>query len=120
MRELTEPTMFHCVYSNDAVYYSMTSLKGFNSSSRRRFKKVERKLPPVVTRYFLLYRSLVNANANLFEQSDSLMIFPKWRTPSNYGIPNVIRNIFNLDSSPDMRQIRQFWACVSNFVTGDD
>ena len=120
MRELTEPTMFHCVYSNDAVYYSMTSLKGFNSSSRRRFKKVERKLPPVVTRYFLLYRSLVNANANLFEQSDSLMIFPKWRTPSNYGIPNVIRNIFNLDSSPDMRQIRLFWACVSNFVTGDD
>ncbi|KAI2493426.1 hypothetical protein MHU86_21125 [Fragilaria crotonensis] len=66
MRELTEPTMFHCVYSNDAVYYSMTSLKGFNSSSRRRFKKVERKLPPVITRYFLLYRSLVNANVNPF------------------------------------------------------
>jgi hypothetical protein len=30
----------------------------------------------------------------------------------------VIRNIFNLDSLPDMTQVRQFWAGVSNFVTG--
>ena len=120
MQELSDPSMFHCVYSNDALYYSMTSLKGFKSSSRHRFKKVERKLPPVITRFFLLYRSLVNANANLFDESDSLLIFPKRRTPSNFGVPNLFRNIFNLESSPDMRQIRQFWACVSNFVTGDD
>jgi DEAD/DEAH box helicase len=63
---------------------------------------------------------LVNANTNLFEDSNSLLIFPKRRTPSSFGVPNLFRNIFNLDSSPDMRQIRQFWAAVSNFVTGDD
>jgi hypothetical protein len=120
MRELSDPTMFHCVYSNDSLYYSMTSLKGFKSSSRCQFKKVERKLPPVITRYFLLYRSLINKNTHLFDESDSLLIFPRRRTPSQLGVPNAIRHIFNLDSSPDMRQIRQFWACVSNFVTGDD
>ena len=31
----------------------------------------------------------------------------------------MVRNIFNLDSSPNMRQVRQFWAGVSNMVTGD-
>jgi hypothetical protein len=120
MRELSDPTMFHCVYSNDTLYYSMTSLKGFKSSSRCQFKKVERKLPPVITRYFLLYRSFINKNSHLFDESDSPLIFPRQRTPSQLGVPNAIRRIFNLDSQPDMRQIRQFWACVSNFVTGDD
>ena len=120
MRELSDPTMFHCLYSNDTVYYSMSSLKGFKSSSRRRFKKVERKLPPVIARYFLLFRSLVHANISLFEEADTPLIFPRRREPSKVGVANMIRNIFNLDSSPDMRQVRQFWACVSNFVTGED
>jgi superfamily II DNA helicase RecQ len=120
MRELSDTTMFHCIYSNDTLYYSMTSLKGFNSSSRCQFKKVERKLPPVITRYFLLFRSLINKNTHLFDESDSPLIFPRRRTPSQLGIPNAIQHIFNLDSSPDMRQVRQFWACVSNFLTGDD
>ena len=61
MSELGMPTMFHCVYSKDTIYYSLTSLKGFNSSSRHQSKKVERKLPPLISRYFLLFRSLVNA-----------------------------------------------------------
>jgi hypothetical protein len=30
----------------------------------------------------------------------------------------VIRDIFTLASVPDMTQVRQFWACVSNYVTG--
>jgi hypothetical protein len=55
MTELVDPTMFHCVFSNATIYYSLTSLKGYTNSSRRQFKKVERKLPPLITRYFLLF-----------------------------------------------------------------
>jgi hypothetical protein len=58
--EAAEPTMLHCMFCNHTLYYTMASLKGFKSSSSHRFKKVERKLPPVLTRYFLLFRSLVN------------------------------------------------------------
>ena len=110
--------MFHCLYCNDTIYYSMTSLKGYTSSSRRQFLKVERKLPPVIARYYILFRSLVNANPILFNVSDTPLMFPNRVTPSCVGIPNVVRNIFNLDSSPNMRQVRQFWAGVSNSVTG--
>jgi hypothetical protein len=121
--EAAEPTMLHCLFCNHTLYYSMASLKGFKSSSSQRFKKVERKLPPVITRYFLLFRSLVKADANhtVFETtSEAQLIFPKPRMPSDFGIQHVMRNIFNLDSLPDMRQIRQFWACVSNYLTGDE
>jgi hypothetical protein len=118
MTELSEPTMFHCLYSNETIYYSLTSLKGFKSSSRRQFKKVERKLPPVITRFYLLFRSLINANEGLFEKSDALLIFPNRLSRSDFGPSHIIRNLFNLDSVPDMTQVRQFWACVSNFVTG--
>jgi len=120
--EAAEPTMLHCVFCNHTLYYTMASLKGFKSSSSHRFKKVERKLPPVITRYFLLFRSLINADDNhsVFEASEVQLIFPRTRIPSDFGVQHVVRNIFNLDSCPDMRQIRQFWACVSNFVSGDD
>jgi superfamily II DNA helicase RecQ len=118
MTELSEPSMFHCLYSNATIYYSLTSLKGFKNSSRRQLKKVERKLPPVITRFFLLFRSLINANVSLFEKSDALLIFPNRQSRSDFGPSHVIRNLFNLDSLPDMTQVRQFWACVSNFVTG--
>jgi hypothetical protein len=78
MTELVEPTMFHCVYSNDTIYYSLSSLKGFNNASRRKFKEVERKLPPLITRYFLLFRSFVQANGSIFQEcSTSFLIFPK-------------------------------------------
>jgi hypothetical protein len=56
----------------------------------------------------------------VFEASDAQLIFPKTTIPSDFGVQHVMRNIFILDSCPDMRQIRQFWACVSNFVTGDN
>ena len=32
----------------------------------------------------------------------------------------MIRDLFTLASLPDMTQVRQFWACVSNFVTGGE
>jgi hypothetical protein len=51
--ELAEPTMFHCLYCNDTIYYTMMSLKGFTSSSRQQFLKVERKLPPKEKALFL-------------------------------------------------------------------
>jgi superfamily II DNA helicase RecQ len=123
MSELEEaqPTMLHCLFCNHTIYYTMASLKGFKSSSAHGFKKVARKLPPVISRFFLLFRSLVHSDANssFFVPSDSLLIFPKPNTPSSFGVQHVMKNIFNLDSCPNMRQIRQFWACVSNFLTGD-
>jgi len=117
--ELAEPNMFHCLYCNDTVYYSMTSLKGYTSSSRHRFLKVERKLPSVIARYYILYGSLVKSNVTLFTATGTSLMFPTRVTSSCVGIPNVIRNIFDLDSLPNMRQVRQLWAGVSNMVTGD-
>jgi hypothetical protein len=49
MSELERPTMFHCVYSNDAVYYTLESIKVYNHSSRKH-KEVQRKLPPIISR----------------------------------------------------------------------
>ena len=31
MTELLQPTMFHCVFSNHTIYYSLASLKGFTT-----------------------------------------------------------------------------------------
>ncbi len=45
LNKLRDPTMFHCLYHNNTIYYSMTSLKGFNSMSRRTWKEIVRKLP---------------------------------------------------------------------------
>ena len=44
MTELVEPTMFHCVFSKETIFYSLLSLKGFNNTSRRKHKEVEQKL----------------------------------------------------------------------------
>ena len=66
MTELVEPTMFHCIYSNDTIYYSLSSLKGFTNASRRKHKEIQRKLPPLITRYFLLFRSLIQTNESMF------------------------------------------------------
>ena len=44
--ELRDPSMFHCLFTNGTVYYTLSSLKGFNSTSRRTRKEIERKLPP--------------------------------------------------------------------------
>jgi hypothetical protein len=111
--------MFHCLYCNDTVYYLMTSLKGYTSSSRHHFLKVERKLPPVIARYYILYRSFVKSNVTLFTATGTSLMFPTRVTSSCVGIPHVIRNIFDLDSLPNMQQVRQLWAGVSNMVTGD-
>jgi hypothetical protein len=106
MTELVEPTMFHCVYGNETIYYSLSSLKGFNNASRRKFKEVERKLPPLITRYFLLFRSLIQANESIFpEGGSSFLIFPKRHNRSDYGPSHVIRDIFTLASVPDMTQV---------------
>jgi hypothetical protein len=102
--EAAEPTMLHCLFCNHTLYYSLASLKGFKSSSSQHFKKVERKLPPVITRYFLLFRSLVKADANhtVFEASEVQLLFPKSKINSDVGVQHVMRNIFNMDSLPDM------------------
>ena len=66
MTELVEPTMFHCVFSNETIYYSLSSLKGFNNGSQRQFKEVQCKLPPIISRFFLLFRSLIQNNESIF------------------------------------------------------
>jgi hypothetical protein len=46
LNELCNPTMFHCLFTNDTIYYTFSSLKGFNSSSQHTCKEIKRKLPP--------------------------------------------------------------------------
>jgi hypothetical protein len=118
MTELSKPSMLHCLFTNGTVYYSLSSIKVFNHASQR-FKEVERKLPTIVGRYFLLFRSILSANQWLFQDSDvTSSILPRRINSSDVGASHVIRDLFSLDSLPDMTQVRQFWACVSNFVTG--
>ncbi len=74
--ELRHPSMFHCLFTNGTVYYTLLSLKGFNSTSRRTRKEIERKLPPIISHYFLLFRSLIRTKASM----------PK--KPSESHIPN--------------------------------
>jgi Helicase conserved C-terminal domain len=120
MKELSRPTMLHCFFTNNSIYYSMLSLKKFNHASQK-FRQVERKLPPIIGRYFLLFRSLIKANQSLFIGDDVLsLIFPRQSNKSDYGASNVIRDLFTLDSVPHSVQVRHFWACVSNFITGGE
>ncbi|KAI2489623.1 hypothetical protein MHU86_24971 [Fragilaria crotonensis] len=101
MTELAEPTMFHCVFSNQTIYYSLSSLKGFNNTSRRKHKEVERKLPPLICRYFLLFRSLLQANKSILRDDDggcSRLIFPSRNNPADFGPSHVIRDLFTLSS----------------------
>ena len=120
LNELRDPTMFHCVYTNNTVYYSLSSLKGFNSMSRRTTKEIQRKLPPIISRYFLLFRSLIHAKQTLFLQSadDPRLIFPTRTDRSDVGPSHIIRDLFSLPSIPNMTQVRHFWAGVSNRVFG--
>ena len=120
LNELRDPTMFHCLYTNHTVYYSLTSLKGFNSMSRRTSKEIVRKLPPILARYFLLFRSLVRTNESLFPHGpdDPRLIFPTRINRSDVRPSHIIRDLFSFSSVPNMTQVRQFWAGISNFITG--
>jgi hypothetical protein len=117
MTELAEPTMDNCLYTNNSIYYSFLSKKVYNHVSIK-LKEDDRKLPPVLARYFFLFRSLVQSNRDLFRDNIDL-IFPSRDGRSDFGPSHVVRDLFNLESLPDMTQVRQFWAGVSNYVTGD-
>lgn len=120
LNELRDPTMFHCLYHNNTIYYSMTSLKGFNSMSRRTAKEVVRKLPPIISRYFLLFRSLIQTKESLFPQraDDPRLIFPTRINRSEVGPSHIIQDLFSLSSIPNMTQVRHFWAGILNHITG--
>jgi DEAD/DEAH box helicase len=115
--ELENPTMFHCLFTNHSIYYSCSSLKVFNNASRK-YKEVERKLPPIISRYYILFRSLIQSNVSLFPNGDIALLLPYRKNKSEYTLKHVIRDFFNFDSLPDMTQVRHFWAGVSNWVTG--
>ena len=118
LNELRDPTMFHCLLTNDTVYYTLSSLKGFNCSSRRTRKEIERKLPPIIFRFFLLFRSLIQTKSSLFPDTELNLVFPKRFNRSDIGPAHIIRDLFSLSAIPNMTQVRHFWAGVSNFVTG--
>jgi hypothetical protein len=46
------------------------------------------------------------------------LLLPSRKDRSIFGVPHAIRDLFSLGSLPDMIQVRQFWAGVSNYVTG--
>jgi hypothetical protein len=117
MSELESPTMLHCLYSNDAIYYSLGSIKVFNHASRKH-RQVERKLPRVISRFFLLFRSLIQSHNHLFSPEDIGLLLPSRKDRVDFGIRHVVREIFDLHSLPDMTQVRHLWAGVSNYVTG--
>jgi hypothetical protein len=123
LNELRDPTMFHCLYTNGTVYCTLSSMKGFNSASRRTCKEIERKLPPVISRYFLLFRSLIQTKASSMfcsntSDNNQNLIFPTRINRSVIQPSHIIRDIFSLSTIPNMTQVRHFWAGVSNFVTG--
>jgi hypothetical protein len=100
LNELRDPTMFHCLYTNDTIYYTLSSLKGFNSSSRRTRKEIERKLPPIISRYFLLFRSMIQQYTILFPNcaGDSCLIFPTRIDRLDVGPSHIIRDLFSLSA----------------------
>ena len=74
MSELRNPTMFYCVFHNESIYYSMISLKVYNHVSQK-VRHVKRKLPPIVGRYFLLFRSMVQwYSTSLYHGSGAVVI----------------------------------------------
>jgi hypothetical protein len=114
---MADPTMHHCLFVNDTIYYSLMSLNLYNHASQK-FKFVERKLPPLIGRYFLLFRSIVQKFTHLFSQDETNLIFPSRNGRSKVSVRQIIQDLFVLETPPGMTQIRHFWAGVSNFVTG--
>jgi hypothetical protein len=117
--ELEQPTMFNCIFSNDSVYYTLGTRKVFGHTSCR-FKEVERKLPVIISRFFVLLRLLMQSNREIFEDSDISLLLTSRMKRSDYGVSHVIRDIFSFGTLPDLIQVRQFWAGVSNYVTGGE
>ena len=105
--ELGRTTMFHCIFSNETIYYSSESIKVYNSTSRKS-KTIERKLPSNITRFYILFRMFIQDNNDLFEPSEFFSMLPSRNYQAKYSIPNVIRDLFLLPSPPDLVQIRQF------------
>ena len=125
LNELSDPTMFHCIYSVGTVYYTFASRKGFNTTSRRSCKEIQRKLPPIIARYFLLYRSFIqtrtsSSSTEIPNDNQQNLIFPSRNDRSDIGPQHIIRDLFSLSAPPNMTQVRHFWAGVSNFITGGE
>ena len=125
LNELSDPTMFHCIYTNGTVYYTFASKKGFNTASRRSCKEIQRKLPPIIARYFLLYRSFIqtrtsSSSTEIPNDNQQNLIFPSRNDRSDIGPQHIIRDLFSLSAPPNMTQVRHFWAGVSNFITGGE
>jgi hypothetical protein len=116
LTELSYPTMLNVIWHNNTVYYKMESIKQFNHASKRQ-RTIERKLPPIVGRFYLLLRSLVRQQKNFFK--NHLLMIPKIDQQQQYTVRHVIRDIFLLGSLPSMTQIRHFWAGITNFVTAE-
>ena len=118
MKELEDQPMHCCLFHNNSVYFTLASIKVFNIQSKK-MRHVERKLPPIVARYYLLFRSLVQSWSILFEEDPSSFLIPsRINRSKSLGPSYVIKDLFGLESTPDMTQVRQFWASVSNCITG--
>ncbi len=115
MSELAELTMFHCISTNHSIYYSSSSLKVFNHASRQ-FKVIIRKLTTIILRFFSLFWSLIQFCDKLYAETCIGLLLPSRKNRSEYGPKHVIKEIFNFESLPDITQVRQFLAGVSNFV----
>jgi hypothetical protein len=74
LTELSYPTMLNVIWHNNTVYYKMESIKQFNHASKRQ-RTIERKLPPIVGRFYLLFCSLVRQQKNYFK--NPLLRIPK-------------------------------------------
>ena len=118
MKELEDQPMHCCLFHNNSVYFTLSSIKVFNIRSKKS-RHVERKLPPIVARYYLLFRSLVQSWSILFDEDPSSFLIPnRINRSKSLGPAFIIKDLFALESTPDMTQVRQFWASVSNCVSG--
>jgi len=120
--ELINPTMHHCLYANETIYYSFLSLKVYNHASTK-FKFVKRKLPPVIGRYFLLYRSIIQHHGSrlLKNEFDASLAFPErgGKSPT-VTVRHVIQDLFGFERLPELVQVRHLTKSSKTCLTASD
>ena len=100
----------------ETLYYYAQSIKVWDSMTELK-EKVERKLPPICYRFFLLYRLFLQKEKPEMTRNGAAIV----RRPkaNDHSVRQVIMMLFDLDDMPTMTQIRHLFTSVSNVIMPD-
>ena len=112
--ELDESMLSDVNWHRNTVYYTSRPTKQYSSMASTATKKVEHKLPPCLSRCFLLFRLIMNVQEG-FELKE---LVPR-RIGAKHAMKEAIVELFNLELVPDKIQVRHLFTSITDVIFGD-